>query len=49
MLYISSDESFIPLAFMSDSKAEISDGISIPSSARRVEEIKNMARKNDLT
>jgi hypothetical protein len=33
---------------MSDSKAEISDGMSIPSSARRMEEMKKIARKNDL-
>jgi hypothetical protein len=33
---MSAAEIFIPFAFMSDSKAEIRDGISIPSSARRI-------------
>jgi hypothetical protein len=33
---------------MSDSKAEINDGISIPSSAWRIEEIKNILIKNDF-
>jgi hypothetical protein len=45
-LYISSAESFIPKALMSSSKAEISDGISIPSSA---EDLNNVKRVRSAT